>query len=184
MLKMIVPAILVLVASAAGGFGAQFLKGGNDAAAASIEAEGEHAEGEHADDEHGDEKKEKKDDAKAKGDGDGYGSPQGSTFFKFSREFIIPIMRGSQVKSLVILNINLEASASSAGTMFTQEPKIRDRIMGTLIAISNDGSTLENLTQVENFETIRTLILTDLQYMFPDQEITNVLILDVGKQQL
>lgn len=188
MMKMIVPAILVLIASAAGGFGAQFLKGGGDAEVVA-EHDDEHAEegkdGEHKDEAKGEDKK--KGDKKAKDDkggGDDYGLASGSTFFKFSREFIVPIMRGGEVKSLVILNINLEAAASSSGTLFTQEPKIRDRIMTTLIGISNDGRTLENLTAIENFETIRTMVLKDLQYMFPAENITNVLILDVGKQQL
>ena len=181
MLKMIIPAVLVLVASVVGGFGAQFLKGSPEAAVVEEETDAEGKE-EDAEDESKDGEKKKKEEKKSGGDyGDG---AEGFTYFKFSREFIIPIMNGGEVISLVILNISLEADARSGGTLFTQEPKIRDRIMTSLIAISNDGQTLVNLTKVENFETIRTVVLKDLQYMFPNEGISNVLILDVGKQAL
>lgn len=173
MMKMIVPFVLVLLASAAGGFGASLLKG--DSAPVTSEAA---LETESADPARG---KAKKGD---KTGSDAYGLETKSTYFKFSREFIIPIMRDAELTSLIILNISLEADANAGGSLFTQEPKIRDRIMTTLISISNDGVTLQSLTKVENYETVRELVLKDLQYTFPTEKISNVLILDVGKQQL
>ena len=55
--------------------------------------------------------------------------------------------------------------------------------MTTLITLSNDGRTLEDLTSVNNYETIRAMILMNLQDAISDR-IRNVLIVDVAKQDL
>jgi flagellar basal body-associated protein FliL len=104
-------------------------------------------------------------------------------YFKFSREFVVPIMTGDRVSELVILNISLETDASVSQTLFSQEPKLRDNIMTTLIALSNDGVTFESMTAVDNYETLRSTILMNLDAVVADG-IDNVLILDLAKQEL
>ncbi len=106
-----------------------------------------------------------------------------SAYYKFSREFVVPIMRGGQVKSLVILHISLETDSATSEKLFSEEPKLRDNIMTTLIELSNDGRTLVDVTQVNNYETIRSMILMNLQDSISDK-IKNVLIGDIAKQDL
>ena len=43
-----------------------------------------------------------------------------SAYYKFSREFVVPIMRGGQVTSLVILH-SLETDSSTSEKMFSEE---------------------------------------------------------------
>ncbi len=115
---------------------------------------------------------------------DGYGgSSSDSVYYKFSREFVVPIMRGGQVESLVILHISLETDESTSDDLFSEEPKLRDNIMTTLIELSNDGRTLIEMTDVSNYETMRSMILMNLQTAISDG-IKNVLIVDVAKQDL
>ena len=121
----------------------------------------------------------KKSDKKAKG---GYGEASVS-YYKFSREFVIPLMREDQVESLIIMNLNLEVESSLSGSLFTKEPKLRDNIMSTLIALSNDGRTLDNFSQVESYETIRRMVLKNLKSEL-GPGILNVLILDMAKQEV
>ena len=90
---------------------------------------------------------------------------------------------GRKVASLVILNINLEADSSVSQKLFSMEPKIRDNIMTTLIELSNDGRTFESLTDVESYETIRAMVLLNLQKAVPSG-IQNVLIVDIAQQDL
>ena len=106
-----------------------------------------------------------------------------SAYYKFSREFVVPIMRGGQVKSLVILHISLETDEQTSDDLFSEEPKLRDNIMTTLIELSNDGRTLEELTNVSNYETMRSMVLMNLQSSV-SEGIKNVLIVDVAKQEL
>ena len=102
---------------------------------------------------------------------------------KFSREFVVPVMRNEQVKSLIILHINLETASGVADDLFSEEPKLRDNIMTTLIGLSNDGRTLDEPTQIDNYEMIRSMVLMNLRDAFSDG-IINVLIVDMAKQEL
>lgn len=179
-MKLIITSVVAIVFIAAGSFAGVVLKAPSSASASATD---EHADdhgddhGEHADDDHG---KSKKD---SHGD-DGYGKSSGdASYYKFSREFVVPIMRGGQVKSLVILHISLETDSATSEKLFSEEPKLRDNIMTTLIELSNDGRTLERPTEVSNYETIRAMVLMNLKDAITDK-IKNVLIVDVAKQDL
>jgi flagellar basal body-associated protein FliL len=198
-MKNIITAIIAIACIVAGGVGGHFLRsmpGGASAAEKSEKAEGGHGE---AKDDHGEKKDdhakkpEKKDshakdshgkDSQAK---DGHGGEtadaSGVIYYKFSREFVVPIIRDSRVTSLVIMNLNLEADASISQKLFEMEPKLRDNIMTTLITLSNDGTTLESMTSVENYESIRSMIMMNLQSVV-STGIHNVLIVDLAKQEV
>ncbi len=55
--------------------------------------------------------------------------------------------------------------------------------MTTLIGLSSDGTTFESITNVESYETIRAMVLMNLKNVV-SSGIQNVLILDMGKQDL
>ncbi|MEM7637649.1 MAG: flagellar basal body-associated FliL family protein [Pseudomonadota bacterium] len=177
-MKLVITSVVAVIFVALGSFAGVVLKSPTEVAAepADKEAGGDEAYG--SGDYGGDKKA-------AKG-GDKYdsgGSSGDSAYYKFSREFVVPIMRGGQVKSLVILHISLETDDSTAEALFSEEPKLRDNIMTTLIELSNDGRTLVDVTDVNNYETIRALILMNLKDAI-DDGIKNVLIVDVAKQDL
>lgn len=178
-MKLIVTSLVAIIFVAAGSFAAVVLKTPSEASASSTAA----AADDHSDDDHGDDhgksdKKAKKDDSHGKKPSSG-----NSAYYKFSREFVVPIMRGGQVNSLVILHISLETDSATSERLFSEEPKLRDNIMTTLIALSNDGRTLEQPTDINNYETIRSMILMNLKDSI-DDGIQNVLIVDMAKQNL
>jgi flagellar protein FliL len=198
-MKQFLAPIIVVVGILAGGAGGFFLKnmGADKSGAPVSEADG-HAAKEKDDgksgkdgksDGHGSkdkkEKGQKKDDKAHGGSKDSHsaGGENEISYFKFSREFIVPIMSGNRVSELVILNISLETDESISQTLFSQEPKLRDNIMTTLIALSNDGVTFESMTAVDNYETLRSTILMNLDSVVADG-IENVLILDLAKQEI
>lgn len=187
-MKNIITVIITIVCIVAGGFGGNFLRtmtsGSSEPEAGAAEAagaaEGEKAEGDNA------EKKEAK--ASKPGKKDGKDGKEGDAapaviYYKFTREFVVPIIRNGRVSSLVILNLNLEADASIERELFDMEPKLRDNIMTTLITLSNDGTTFESMTSVKNYESIRSLVLQNLGSIVKEG-ITNVLIVDLAKQDI
>ena len=196
-MKSIITVIITIVCIVAGGFGGNFLRtmtsGSSEPEAGAAEAagaaEGEKAEGDNA------EKKEakaskpdKKDGKDGKDDKDGKDGKEGDAapaviYYKFTREFVVPIIRNGRVSSLVILNLNLEADASMGRKLYDMEPKLRDNIMTTLITLSNDGTTFESMTSVKNYESIRSLVLQNLGSVVKEG-ITNVLIADLAKQDI
>lgn len=175
-MKLIITSIVAVIFIAVGSFAGVVLKTPSTAGASAADEAAE----DHGDDHDGDHDKKKKD---SHGD-DGYGKGSGdAAYYKFSREFVVPIMRNGQVKSLVILHISLEADSATTEKLFSEEPKLRDNIMTTLIGLSNDGRTLERPTEVSNYETIRAMVLMNLKDAISDN-IRNVLIVDVAKQDL
>lgn len=180
-MKKILTPLLLIIGIFAGSAGANFLKApGAEKPASEKHDDGhdksgkdDHGKG----DKYGDKKSGKKDSGKS-----GYGEAEIS-YFKFSREFVIPLMRDNEVESLVILNLNLEVDSNESGSLFSKEPKLRDNIMSTLVELSNDGVTLDNFSTVESYETIRSVILQNLKDEL-GQGILNVLILDMAKQQV
>ncbi|WP_300394434.1 flagellar basal body-associated FliL family protein [Henriciella sp.] len=190
MMKLIAPALIAGVFGAAGGAAAVYLKSGSSAPAAAAShgdkgaAEAKEDKG-HGDkpkkDAHGDDKKGHG--SKAKG---GHGSASGEgvpTYYKFSREFVVPIVGTERVKSLVILNLNLEVDESASQDLFSREPALRDNIMTALISLSADDEIFNSLNSIEHYETIRSMILANLQNSF-GEGVKNVLILDMARQDL
>lgn len=183
-MKNIIGAVLIAVFAAAGGFGGQMLKGDGTAkdSHAVEKEEADHGGGHGKEDAgHGDShSKKKKDDH---GGGHGKADVSGTQYFNFSREFVVPIMKQQRVDSLVIININLEVESSVMDKMFSIKPKLRDNIMTTLVELSNDGKTLVEPTNVDSYETIRSVILSNLNSVVASG-IENVLIMDLAKQDL
>jgi len=184
-MKHIISAVVAVVCILAGGITGHFVKTGLSAAASTSEHEKpeKKADAHGAPESHGGAKKESHGDTKeSSGHGDSAASGD-VVYFKFTREFIVPLMHDRKVESLVILNINLEADSSVSQKLFSMEPKIRDNIMTTLIELSNDGQTFDNITDVESYETLRAMILLNLQKVVTSG-IQNVLIVDIAQQDL
>lgn len=182
-MKNIISAIIVIICVIVGGSGAHFLKSGAGAMTAGGHSDSHASDDGHkksGDRENGTTKPQKNTHVKKS---HGKSSSSDVDYFKFSREFVVPIIRNGKVASLIILNINLEVDGSLSGKLFALEPKIRDNIMTTLIGLSNDGDTLISISDVQNYESIRATMLMNLESVVPSG-INNVLIMDVGKQDL
>ena len=179
-MKQIIPSLVALLAISAGGGAAYFLKSGGDEKP-SVAAHDKDAAESDGDAEPKKEKKEKG--GHGKSDKHGDAGEADVTYYKFSREFVVPMIENDRVQSLIILNLNLEVDTSISQELFSKEPVLRDNIMTTLVKLSSGGRTLNSITDVDNYETLRSMILTNLQNEVPNG-IRNVLILDMARQDL
>ena len=129
-------------------------------------------------------KKNKKDNIKDKEQGDNskLNSASGDTsYMKFKRQFVIPIMDRDKIQSLVIMNINLELDKDAPQSAYTLEPKLRDAIMRELLALSHTGAFSDDLTSTETYNKLRNSLLTASQAVMK-KGVKNVLILDLMRQ--
>lgn len=175
-MKHIISALVAVVCIVVGGLGGHFLKsssGANPNSGGHGESSGSHIKPDRP----------KKSDAHGKKNDHGSLLASKTSYYKFSREFIVPIMRENRVDSLIILNINLEVDSAVFDDLFSMDPKLRDNIMTTLIKLSNDGTTFESFAEVQSYETIRSMIALNLKNVVASG-INNVLILDMAKQDL
>lgn len=135
----------------------------------------------------GDSKKAKKEKKSKSSDG-GHGKADSEAngdygYVKFSRQFIVPVITSSAVQSLVVLDVSLEVSSSSTETIYSQEPKIRDLLLTTLLNLSNEQIFSGDFLDQDNIELIRERLLSAAQSFLGD-EVNNILILSISRQDL
>jgi len=101
MVKSLIKIVVLIVAVVGGGFAGSFVKNMGGAEASESHAKSEKGEK----DSHGKTKKDKKGDKK----GDhGDDKKSGSTsYLKFKRQFVVPVTEQGEIKSLLIMNLNL-----------------------------------------------------------------------------
>jgi flagellar protein FliL len=130
-------------------------------------------------------KKEKSDHGKKKSEHGSSDEPSGSDseygFMKFSRQFIVPVIRTDNVNALVVIDINLEIAPESTENAYSREPKIRDALLSALLRLSNEGAFEDNLLEEDNIDWIRAQLLTAAQSIL-GEDATDVLILSIARQ--
>lgn len=169
MVKNILKIVIMIVAVVAGGIGASFLKSVSEPS--EVSAEG------HADSRDG-KKAERVGDKKGHGK---EGEETTTTYMKFKRQFVIPVMKENKIKSLVIMNFNIELNDAAPPNAFNKEPKLRDAFMRDLLNLSNEGVFDDDLTSPETFDYIRETLVGSSRRIL-SQGVENVLILDVAKR--
>lgn len=169
MIKSVLKTAILMIAVVGGGVGGSLYK--NMSSEASVETpKDSHAK---ADKKDSSDKQKKGDDKKSDG-GD-------VRYQKFKRQFVIPVMGESKIKSLVIMNFNLELNSSAPSNSFSLEPKLRDAFMRDLLALSNEGVFNEDFTSPETYEEIRETLLGSSRRILNDG-VNDVLILDIAKR--
>ncbi|WP_428408212.1 hypothetical protein [Hyphococcus sp.] len=170
MLQKLLPIIIIVVAGLVGGGGGFFAK--SMMAKGSGDKEAAHAE---ADDGHSKDKKKK---------GGGHGADEdvgGVTYMKFSRQFVIPVMRRGKPKSMVILDINIEVDNSLNESAYSLEPRLRDALLTRLLALAGEDMLPQMLEDVDKMEYMKSALLETSREIMGDAAL-NVLILDLGIQ--
>ncbi|MBI1393850.1 MAG: flagellar basal body-associated protein FliL [Alphaproteobacteria bacterium] len=178
--------VLVLIGAIGGAAGGYFVKqSGGSAKAHAGEATNKSSADAHSDQGHKQAKQPKDDGHGGKSDGEAasYGFNNGLNYFKFSRQFVVPIIVDDGVKSLVLLDLNLEMDASAAESFYVREPKLRDALMNELLDIANQGRFNGVLTDRRNLELIRVDLLNTMHDV-EGESVHDVLILDIMRQDL
>jgi len=103
------------------------------------------------------------------------------TYMKFKRQFVVPVMKGREIESLVLLNLNLELGPDAPANTYTLEPKLRDSIMRELLALSHEGVFSHDLTSADTYDKLRAALLFASESVITEG-VENVLILDLARQ--
>lgn len=106
-----------------------------------------------------------------------------STYLKFSRQFVAPIIKAGRPAAMMILDINLELDSSGADSAYAEEPKLRDAVLKVLLKQASEGKLQEMFQNPDFLEETRAKILDETRAILGDG-VKSVLIMDVGYQQL
>jgi hypothetical protein len=102
-------------------------------------------------------------------------------FIDMERKFVVPLVRGNRVRSLVVVDLRLEVRSAAETRAQELKPKIRDLFLDTLyemaVAGAFDGDLYSNNVQGE----MRTRLLEDAMQVLQD-DATAILISELLRQ--
>ncbi len=102
-------------------------------------------------------------------------------YARLSNQFIVPVVRGAAVEALVVLSITLEVSPGSTETVFSNEPRLRDRFLRVLFDHANIGGFDAGFTQTGTMTLLRTALLEAAKDTL-GTSVHDVLIVDIVRQ--
>lgn len=105
----------------------------------------------------------------------------GSSFMKFSRQFVTPVIVDGRPESLIILDVSLEIDASLDGSIYSLEPRLRDAVLRVFLQQASTGSLARMFADPDVLETTRAMILEEVRAI-AGEGVKSVLIMDVGYQ--
>lgn len=173
MIRKLIPVLLALLGLGAG-VGAGFaLRPAGDAPPA--EGHGEEAAADaHAPEGHGAESP-----AEAGHDaGAEEGAPE---YVKLNNQFVVPVLEGGRVVSMVILSLNLEVGTGQSEAIYAREPKLRDAFLQVLFDHANAGGFRGSFTDGSNMVILRRALLEKARTV-AGEAVLDVLISDIARQ--
>lgn len=102
-------------------------------------------------------------------------------YVKLSNQFIIPIVEGTKVKSLVVMALNLEVEVGYREAVFALEPKLRNAFLLVLFDHANAGGFQGAFTNSNNMVVLQNA-LREIARKTVGNSVSDVLITDVVRQ--
>ena len=112
---------------------------------------------------------------------DGHGEPSAYDYVKLNNQFVVPVVEGGRVSSLVILSISLETVVGGSEQVFAKEPKLRDGFLQVLFDHANAGGFKGSFTEASNMDALRRAML-DVAKKALGSTVSDVLIVDIVRQ--
>lgn len=124
----------------------------------------------------------------AEGGGHGGGSAHGGdaggghSWLEFPQQFFVPIVRGGELRAVMILSLSLEMPAAAEEAVFRQEHRLRDALLRRLLIHANTGGFDGNFTAEAHLALLREALLAEARQV-AGPEIGAVLIGDIARQE-
>ncbi len=102
-------------------------------------------------------------------------------YVKLNNQFVVPVMDGGKVVSLVILSLSLEITPGSSAEIYAREPKLRDLFLQVLFDHANAGGFQGSFTDGSNLVVLRKALFESAAGILGEQ-VKDVLISDIARQ--
>ncbi|MEM9343164.1 MAG: flagellar basal body-associated FliL family protein [Pseudomonadota bacterium] len=109
--------------------------------------------------------------------------PDSVEFARLGNQFIVPIVSSEEVNALVVLSITLEVTPGGTETVFSNEPRLRDRMLSVLFDHANSGGFDSSFTQTATLEKLRNGLREAARRVLGDI-LVDVLIIDIVRQEV
>lgn len=117
---------------------------------------------------------------------DGHGgaapaAPGGKEYVKLNNQFVVPLIDGGRVASMVILGLSLEVTAGSKDRVYAVEPKLRDLYLRVMFDHANAGGFAGTFTDRSRLDALRATLAEVSRPLLGDS-LSEVLIEDIVRQ--
>jgi hypothetical protein len=102
-------------------------------------------------------------------------------YVKLNNQFVVPVIAGGEVASLVILSLTLEVAPGTSEQVYAHEPKLRDEFLQVLFDHANVGGFDGAFTDGNNLDVLRKA-LREAARTSMGEAIRDVLITDIVRQ--
>lgn len=123
----------------------------------------------------------------ADGEGGGEAKPTGhpdspAAWFSFPNQFFVPIVRRGEIDNMMVITLTVETSEAALPLIESQEHRLRDALLRSLIIHANTGGFTGNYTAEPKLQRLRDLLLAAAQKV-GGADIHAVLIEDLGESK-
>jgi hypothetical protein len=109
-------------------------------------------------------------------------APSGApAFIDMERKFVVPLVRGSRVRSLVVIDLRLEVRASGENRAVALKPRLRDAFLDTLYAMAIAGAFDGDLYSNNIQDDMRARLLQAAREVLQD-DASGILIAELLRQ--
>lgn len=102
-------------------------------------------------------------------------------YAKLNNQFVVPVMDGGRVISLVILSLSLEIEPGSSQDVYAREPKLRDVFLQVLFDHANAGGFQGSFTDGSNLVLLRKALFEAAAGVL-GPTVKDILISDIARQ--
>lgn len=102
-------------------------------------------------------------------------------YVKLNNQFVVPILEGGHVASMVVMSLSLEVVAGNTESVYSREPKIRDVFLQVLFDHANTGGFRGSFTDGSNLVMLRRALKERAVSVLGDI-VTDVLITEIARQ--
>jgi flagellar basal body-associated protein FliL len=102
-------------------------------------------------------------------------------YLKLANQFVVPILQGGRVVSMVILSLSLEIAPGTGEQIYAREPKLRDAFLQVLFDHANMGGFAGDFTETAALDPLRQA-LREAAAATLGALVSDVLIADIVRQ--
>jgi len=102
-------------------------------------------------------------------------------YVKMTNQFVVPLINGGKVSSMVILSLSIEVKADETADAYTKEPKLRDSFLQVMFDHANAGGFDGPFTDSANMIALRRALL-EVARQILGANAQDVLITDIVRQ--
>ncbi|MCL4066026.1 flagellar basal body-associated FliL family protein [Pseudomonas sp. GX19020] len=102
-------------------------------------------------------------------------------FVRLNNQFIVPVMEGGRIVSLIAASLSLEIVAGQSDMVFAREPKLQDAFLQVMFDHANSGGFRGSFTDSSNLIVLRKALLEQARTVL-GPTVNDVLITEIARQ--